>query len=428
MKPATRLNPTLGLPMLTFYGTGMILGAGIYSIIGEAAGRTGEPLWAGFALAAIAAFLTAFSYAELSTMFPKAGAEFVYLSRAFTSQPWFGSTVGALMAFAGSSTAAAVAVAFAGYLRAFVDVPTTLIAALMILTFTAVAIVGVRASGWVTAISTLIEAGGLVLVIALGLQSPDFGRALAALPHEGMIGGAALIIFAFFGFENIVSLAEEARNPQRDLPRAIFLSVGIATVLYILVALAAVALLDPEKLAASQAPLLDAAKTQAPRAAVILGGVALFSTANTALISIIGASRILYGMGDAGAAPSAFKRVLPKRKTPWVTTLISAGVALALLPLDQLSTIASLSSYATLLAFTGVNFALIRLRSQQPSLERPFRVPLTIRGIPLLPWLAAMSSLFLLSRLEHRAYLVGLPLTLLAAAFFWWTRRRESQL
>ncbi|MBX3016832.1 MAG: amino acid permease [Bdellovibrionaceae bacterium] len=412
------MNPTLGLPMLTFYGTGMILGAGIYSIIGKAAGETGEGLWLGFLVAAVAALLTALSYAELSTMFPKAGAEYVYLTHAFPSTPWLGATLGTLMSFAGASTAAAVAVAFGGYLREFADVPVTLIALAVVASFTLLALAGIRQSGWVTAVSTLIEAGGLVLVIALGFMSPTFGEALAAIPHQGLMTGAALIVFAFFGFENIVSLAEEAKHPERDLPRAILLSLAIATVLYFFVALAAVSLMPPAKLAASGAPLMEATRAGSPRMATILGAVALFATANTALISIIGASRVLYGMGDAGAIPKMFSFVLSKRKTPWLATLVTAGAALALLPLRQLETIASVSSFATLSAFAAINVALIRLRFTDHDRRRPFRVPLTIGRWPILPTAAAAMAAALLTQLEARAFYVGVPLMLVLVAFF----------
>lgn len=414
----SRLSRTLGLPMLTFYGAGMILGAGIYSIIGKAAGQTGEGLWLGFLLAAVAALLTALSYAELSTMFPKAGAEFVYLSRAFPERTWIGATLGTLMCFAGSATAAAVAMAFGGYLSQFVAVPTGLTAAAVIAAFTALAIIGIRVSGWATAVSTLIEAGGLVLVIGLGFASPSFGQALAALPHEGLMSGAALIVFAFFGFENIVSLAEEAKEPERDLPRAILLSLGIATVLYLLVALAAVSLLPPDKLAASGAPLMEAARAGSPRIATVLGAVALFATANTVLISIIGASRVLYGMGDAGALPAMFARVSRTRRTPWVATLVTAGAAFALLPLKQLETVASVSSFATLSAFTAINVALIRLRYTDPGRKRPFRVPVAAGRWPLIPTAGAAFSLLLLASLETTAFLVGVPLTAALTAFF----------
>ncbi|MGZ5279885.1 MAG: APC family permease, partial [Pseudobdellovibrionaceae bacterium] len=142
----TGLNRSLGIPMLTFYGTGMILGAGVYSVIGKAAGHTGEALWLAFLLAGIAALLTAFSYAELSTMFPKAGAEFVYLSHAFKTKKWLAVSAGVAMAFSGAATAATVALSFSGYLNQFFENPSQITAAVLLLVFTAVAILGIRNS------------------------------------------------------------------------------------------------------------------------------------------------------------------------------------------------------------------------------------------------------------------------------------------
>ena len=186
------LSRSLGLPMLIFYGTGMILGAGIYSIIGKAAAQTGETLWLGFIFAGVAALLTALSYAELSTMFPKAGAEFVYLREAFKNRKWIGSTAGIAMAFSGAATAAAVALAFAGYLNQFVESPQSLVALAVLLVFSGIAIVGIRASGWVTVVSTLIEVGGLIFIIYLGVTSEKFGEVLSAAPHLGTLAGSAL--------------------------------------------------------------------------------------------------------------------------------------------------------------------------------------------------------------------------------------------
>ena len=404
--------------MLIFYGTGMILGAGIYSIIGKAAAQTGETLWLGFIFAGVAALLTALSYAELSTMFPKAGAEFVYLREAFKSRKWIGSTAGIAMAFSGAATAAAVALAFAGYLNQFVESPQSLVALAVLFVFSGIAIVGIRASGWVTVVSTLIEVGGLIFIIYLGVTSEKFGEVLSAAPHLGTLAGSALIIFSFFGFENIANLAEETKNPERDLPKAILISVMLSTVLYVLVSISALALLTPEKLAASDAPLMSVASVISENYAQILGAIALFSTANTALISLIGASRILYSMGEAKALPEAAAKILPKRKTPWIASLVVLTAAALLLPLGKLETVASVSSLATMLAFLSVNVALIALRYSQSSKQRSFRVPLSIGKFPILPLLGSIICVVLLTQFEATVYLIGGMLILLSALGF----------
>lgn len=422
------LKRTLGLPMLCFYGIGMILGAGIYSIIGKAAAQTGETLWLGFLVAGVSALLTALSYAELSTMFPKAGAEFVYLREAFKKRKWIGSTAGIAMAFSGAATAATVALAFSGYLNQFIESPQTLVALAVLLVFTGLAIIGIQASGWATAISTIIEVGGLILVIYLGVTSEKFGDVLSATPHLGTLAGSAIIIFSFFGFENIVNLAEEAKEPERDLPRAILISVIVATILYVIVSVSALALLSPEKLSISDAPLMSVARVISEKYARILGAVALFSTANTALISLIGASRILYSMGKAKALPEAVAKVLPKRKTPWIASLVVLTAAALLLPLGKIETVASVSSFATMIAFFSVNVALIVLRYSQSSTKRAFRVPLSLGKFPVLPLFGALISLVLLTQFESKVYLIGVTSIVISSLGFLWHSRKTKSL
>jgi len=419
------LNKTLGLPMLIFYGTGMILGAGIYSIIGKASFETGETLWLGFAFAGVSAFLTALSYAELCTMFPKAGAEFIYLREAFKKDKWIGSTAGIAMAFSGAATAATVALSFSAYLNQFIESPQFITALSVLFVFSCVAIIGIRTSGWVTVVSTLIEIGGLIFIIYLGLTSDKFGNALETIPHLGTISGSALIIFSFFGFENIANLAEETKNPGRDLPRAILISVTIATVLYVLVSISALSLLSSENLANSKAPLMSVAKTVSEKYSKILGAVALFSTANTALISLIGASRILYSMGDTGVLPKFTAVISKKRKTPWIASIIIFTTSVMLLPLGKLETVASVSSLTTLIAFLLVNIALVVLRYKKPSLGRSFKVPLTIGKTPILPVLAALITVLLLTQFQIKVYLIGISFLALACLGFWLHDRKH---
>lgn len=414
----TALKKALGFPMLSFYGIGMILGAGIYSIIGKAAVQTGETLWLGFILAGVSALLTAISYAELATLYPKAGGEFIYLGEAFKKRKWIASTAGAAVAFSGAATAATVALAFAGYLNNFFDFTPFYVATGVLILFTCVSIIGIKTSGWVTVISTLIEVAGLIFIIYLGMTSEKFGDALSESPHMGTLSGTALIIFSFFGFENIVNLSEEAKNPQKDISRAILFSVIFATLIYILVSLSALALLSLEKLGASNAPLMEVAATHSKNSGKILGAIALFSTANTALISLIGASRILFSMGKVEALPKIISQVALKRKTPWIASLIVLAIAFSLLPLGKLETVASISSLATLLAFLLVNVALITLRYTQGSKKRIFKVPLSVGKLPLIPVLAAFLCLVLLFQFEAKVYLIGGTLLAFSALIF----------
>lgn len=417
------LSRALGVASLTFYGVGIILGAGIYSVLGAAAGRVGAALWISFVLSSAIALLTALSYAELATMLPHASAEFSYLRRAFPRAPAFALVVGLLVALSGAATAATVAIAFGGYLQAFGPVPVMLAAAGLLAAALALNVIGVKESSWVNIAFTAIEAGGLVLFIALGATSEGFGAALAEAPSSAVLPGAALVFFSFLGFENVANLAEEAKQPQRDLPRAILASLAIASLLYVGVAVAAVALLPPEQLSATQAPLADAARSHSPRLAGVLGGIALFATANTALVSMLVASRVVFGIAREGDLPRALAALLPRRKTPWVALLSVAAVSGVLLPFGTVAVVASLSSFAALLAFASVNAALIALRRREPERERRFRVPGEVAGVPLLPALGAIATLAIATQLERTALVAGGISTLAFAIYAGWRSR-----
>lgn len=402
------LKRSLGLTMLTFYGTGMILGAGIYSIIGQAAGIAGYGLWQGFMVAATAAVLTALSYAEMATMYPKAGGAYVYLKNAFSERRWIAGMIGNVITFAGCASATTVALAFASYLQYFVPLPSIWVASSLLVFFTCINVVGIQQSSWVNAAFTVIEIFGLILFIWLGWQNPKFGDALLSIPTSATISSAALIIFAYFGFENIVNLAEETQKPEKIIPRAIFLSLSVSTLLYVLVSLAAVALMPPEQLANTESALSAAAKGSSPSIARVLGVIALFSTANTALIALLTSSRIIYGISSDNSLPKIFSKILKFNHTPWVAALTALTLSMALLPLQKIETLASVTALTTMIAFIGVNLALIVLRIKQPELNRPFRVPLAFKQIPVLPVLAILSCLIFILQFDQKVYFVSL--------------------
>ncbi len=416
------LNRSLGLPMLTFYGTGMILGAGIYSIIGHAAGIAGDSLWLGFLLAAFAALLTALSYAELATMYPAAGAEYIYMRHAFSKHRWFAATIGIGVIFAGCASAATVSLAFASYLQHFVEWPRFLVASSLLVVFTGVNILGIRQSSWTNAIFTLIEATGLVLFIWLGWQRPDFGKALLASPTLTTVSSAALIIFAFLGFENIVSLAEETKDPEKNIPRAILLSLLISTILYILVSLAAVALMPPEQLAQTESALIDASLKSSRSLASILGGIALFSTANTALIGLVTISRILYGISNDKSLPRVLSKTFEKQQTPWVAALVALVLTILLLPFGKVETLAGIASFTTMIVFIAVNVALIRLRIITPEKIRPFRLPLSLGKFPIFPVLGIATCFAFLFQFDRTVYLTGLLAFVCSAGIYFLCR------
>jgi basic amino acid/polyamine antiporter, APA family len=423
------LRRSLGLASLTFYGVGLILGAGIYSILGKAAGVAGEALWLSFLVGSLAALLTGLSYAELTTMFPKAGAEYVYVREAWPRIGWLPGTLGWVLTAAGVATTATVCLAFAGYASLFVTFPSWLIAVALVAMVVALNVVGVTEASWANIAFTLIEAAGLVAIIVVGARDPDFGRVFTSVPHAGVVGGASLIFFAYLGFEELANLAEEATHPGRDLPRAIFIVVAITTLLYVLVAVASVALVEPARLAQSRSPLADAMGIGAPPLAGAVGGVALFATANTALITITATSRLLFGMARGGDAPPLLARTLAQRKTPAAAILLVGVSTLVFLPLGGVGLIGSVASLLALVAFASVNAALVRLRFTRPEAERPFRVPLHLGRWPLLTTLGLLVIVPLLTQFEVRAY--GIAAAALVLAFVVqavpWDRERKSE-
>jgi len=426
----TALKRTLGPWSLWFYGLGAILGAGVYSVIGVAAGRAGDGLWISFVGSGVVALLTALSYAELATLFPEAGAELIYLKRALPKRAWFAFTVAAMIVLSSAATVATVSIAFGGYLRELTDLPVAVSAIALVVVLTGVGIWGVRESTIMAGVFTVIEVLGLLLVVWAGMRSDRFGEALASLPSLDVLAGASIVFFAFLGFENIVNLAGETENPGHALPRAILWSLGAAILVYTLVALSVVTLMSPQDLGRSEAPLADAVRQTSPLLARALGGIALFATANTALASIVSGSRVIYAMAEKGDVPKWIGGVLRRRKTPWIGTLILSGMGLVLFPLGGIGTVASVSSFAALVAFACVNLALVVLRRSQPGLDRPFRVPGAIADVPVLPVVGGLCSLALIAQLEWLAIVVGsgFAVVLGVGRAFWFGNRDEAAL
>ena len=420
------LTRSLSLTQLIFYGVGTIVGAGIYTIIGSAAGIAGTALWVSMLFAGTAAFLTALSYAELISMLPKAGAEYQFLKAAFPKFPLFSFLAGYLIALNAAATSATVSLAFAGYLKVFLDVPAPLTALALLTLCTALNIAGIRQSTWVSIGMIVIEVGGLVLLIVMGLFKGDAGAAIM-LPSFGDVPGifaaTALVFFVYIGFEDVANLSEEANNPRSDIPRALLWSVGITTLIYMLVVWAVFAVMDPSKLAQSDSPLTTAGRAVAPWLGQTLAVTAMFATASTALISLVSISRLLFGMARDGEMPSALAKTLARRKTPWVAALALYAFACILLPLGEVKTIASISALGILTVFIGVHAAVLVLRFNAPEHERPFRVPLAFGRLPLLPPLGIAISLALITQFEPVVYVVTAAAVAFGIAVYWGIRQ-----
>ena len=421
-----QLKPVLGPVQLVFYSVGIIIGAGVYSVIGAAAGLAQEGLWASFILAALVALLTGFSYAEMTTCLPQAGAEYLYLRRAFPESNWPAFAVGLLVLAGGAATASTVAVAFGGYLRTFVDVPAWLAAIALLAACTSFNVWGLRESSWVNILFTLIEVSGLVLIIAAGFAKGNMAAPLQSLPGAGVLPAAAIVFFVYLGFEGIANLTEEVRDASRDLPRTIFYSIGITTTLYVLVSLAVLVLASPAELASSEAPLAFAIQKVWPGAVQALSAIAIFATANTVLIALIVSSRLAFSMARDREIPEFFAALAPRRRTPWAAAALMLALSATLAILGDLKTLAELSSFAALLAFLAVNTALIVLRFRMPRLRRPFRVPFAIARMPLLPLAAIAFICVLLTGFNQAIYFIGAGVLAMSTLAYLVSRRLKD--
>lgn len=402
-----KLKPVLSLVQLSFYGVGVIVGAGVYSVIGSAAGIAQQHLWLSFLIGAGVALLTGFSYAEMTTSFPNAGAEYTYLKEAFPRLGVIPFVVGMVILIGGAAAAATVAVAFGGYFRTFLDIPEWLSASTLLACCTALNIWGLRESSWANIAFTSIEVAGLILVIAAALTVGHLFAPLSANLNVGVLPAASTVFFVYLGFEKIANMAEEVHDPERNIPVAIFLSLAVTAVLYVLVSLAVVVLAAPGELARSDAPLALAIEKVWRGGGDVLSAIALFSTANTVLISLVAGSRLAYSMARDGEIPGIFAAVLPGRDTPWLAAISIFALSEFLVPIGSVQVLAELASLTGLLAFLAVNLALIVLRYRVPDQYRPFRVPLSIGRMPLLPVVAIASICLLMANFDWKIYMLG---------------------
>jgi len=369
----TTLKRAFSLPLLTFYGLGTILGAGIYVLIGEVAASAGIYTPFAFLLAAVLAAFSGFSYAELSARYPLSAGEAVYTQRAF-GKTWLALTVGLMIVGIGLVSTATLVNGFVGYLQVFVQLPSWLIIVLLVIALSGLAMWGITESAWAAAITTFVEMGGLLLVLWVGWPVAEMAPALHQLTHPslnmvtliGVLGGAFVAFYAFIGFEDIVNVAEEVRDPSHTLPRAILLSLGVATLLYMLIALVAVSLLAPKELAASDAPLALVYQQATGKAPVFISLISLAAVINGALIQIVMASRVLYGMASQNWLPDWLATVNPYTRTPLHSTVLITIVILILALWLPLLTLAKLTSLFTLLVFSLVNLSLWRIKQRDP--------------------------------------------------------------
>ncbi|EWC60605.1 Amino acid transporter [Actinokineospora spheciospongiae] len=406
---ATSLRRAVGTPLLYFFILGDILGAGVYVLVGEVAAESGGAVWLPLIVALGLAALTAASYAELATKYPRAGGSAHYATEAFGRAA--GSVVGFCMLAAGVVSVAALARAFAGdYLRELVSAPVLPVVVVFLAALAALNIRGVRESLGANAVATAVEVGGLLLIVGLGLWvvlrgDGDPGQlAEVGTPENGVVGatlaGAVLAFYSFVGFETSVNLAEEVRDPRRSYPRALFGALLTAGVVYLLVGLVAGAAVPTDVLAGSDGPLLEVVRAAGAVPPWLFAAVALVAVANGALLTGIMSSRLAYGMSRDGLLPPVLSRVLPGRRTPWVAVLATSALSLLLALTGGVSALAETLVLLLLVVFTATNAAVLALR------RRPDDIP-HFRVWTAVPWLGLASCLLLFTQIGAAVWLRG---------------------
>ena len=391
-----KLKRELTLFDLIFYGMGIILGAGIYVLIGHATAEAGSAVWMSFVVAAIIASFTGLSYAELSSMYPKDAAEYTYVKTAFKDTTT-GFVIGWLTFVMTIIAGAVVSLGFGQYLNSLTGISAVAGAAGLIILLAALNYFGIKLSSRINIILTSMTLLGLLIVIAIGLPhigSVDYFESPKGF--LGIFGAAAIVFFAYLGFDEIVNVSEETKNAKRNIPKSIVICVAITTAIYILVSLAAVSVVPWQLLAESGAPMaLVAQQGFGTSAGTLLGIFALFATSSTVLIMIIAASRMLFGMAEDKAMPKILLKV-GKRKTPYVCIMVIAMVSLVFIMYTGIKDIALLVDFSAFFVFAMINLSTIILRFTQPSTKRLFRVPLSIGRMPMLPLLGFLISSYMI--------------------------------
>ena len=382
-KPAAGLDRSLGLALITLYGLGNILGAGIYVLVGEVVGAAGPGAPLAFIIAACVAAFTAFSYGELAARFPVSAGEAVYVHEAFGLRG-LSLAVGLLIALAGMVSSATLARGFVGYFQVLLHLPDELLIIGVVTVLGAIAAWGIKGSVRIAAALTIIEAGGLVMIVVVAGGNLD--QVPEQLPRmlliegdvavSGVVLGAFLAFFAFIGFEDMVNVAEEVQRPERNLPLGILIALGISTVIYLLVVLVALTGMPAEQLAGSDAPLalLFAHATGASPA--LISAIGLLAVVNGALVQIIMAARVFYGMSVKGWMPRALGVVNPRTRTPLRATLAVTVMVIMLALWIPLLGLAGATSFLVLTVFGLVNVALIALKRRRPRVSGVLPCPM----------------------------------------------------
>lgn len=385
---APRLARSLTLTHAVLYGLGVTIGAGIYVLVGIAAGRSGMHAPLAFAGAAIVMGFSAASFAELGTRMPVSASEAAYVDAAFDIK-WLSLGIGLLVIATATISAATISVGSAGYVGVFLPLPDTWVITAVVLAMGLVACLATVQSISFAGIMTVVEVGGLVLIIAAGLGQgyPIIKRlpemwpgARDAVAWIGVAGTGLIAVFSFIGFEHLVNISAEMKNPSRTLPRALFLTLGLTALLYALIVWIAVIAVPPDELARSPAPLALVFQRLTGLPLITMSAIAIVATLNGVIVHMIMIARVIYGLAQQGNLPKAIARLNPITQTPLLATGMGVGAILVLSLIVPLSGLADLTARCTLVIFAVVNIALIKIKSSET--VSPIDIFLCPRWVP----------------------------------------------
>lgn len=385
---------TMGLFSLVVYGVGDMVGSGIYATVGKAAGSMGNAVWLAFVVSMIAALATGLSYACIASRYPRAAGAAYVTQHAF-GIPFLSYVIGLTVTASGLTSMATQTNAFADTLQHLVTAPWFVLVLLFLGVMTFINFWGIRESMWTNLVCTAVEVGGLLFIIAVGMRfwgSVNYLETASLIGKDGVavhqslsvplvLGGAVLTFFSFVGFEDMLNVSEEVKEPQRTMPWGIVLALAVVTVLYIGISITAVSVIDYREFTKpnSPAPLSMIANRAAPWLPKgTFDYITMFAVANSMLINYIMGSRLLYGMARHGLLPAVIGRVHPARRTPHIAILILFVLIIVLTLVGDISTLASATSLLLLFSFTVVNGALIVLKLRPGEATGSFEVPVFV--------------------------------------------------
>lgn len=405
------LPKSLSLIHVTASGVGIIVGAGIYVLLGPATERAGGLVWLAFLLSAMLCTLTALSYMELSSMYSKTGGEYEYARQVFS--PLISFVIGWAMLAGLVVASATVALGFGRYAEYFFDVNPRFPALVLLALIGVSAIKGLNAAAWFIVVLSCIEVGGLIFVSVIGISHVGDVNVFEGVAGSGfdqvsgLMSAVALVFFAFIGFDEVVTLSEETHDARRTTPIGLALALIISAALYVLVAIVAVSVLGPSRLAVSPYPLAEVAEASLGSASAdVMSALALITTTSTVLLGVTAAARMLFAMARRADLPPALSG-LNRNGSPQRATFAVVIASSFFVMWGEFTAIAGATDALVYVMFLAVNAIVVILRRQQPDVPRSFRIPWSVKGIPVFPLAAFGVTVWMLTLLDIESLIIG---------------------